>query len=359
MKKFNKKDLIIFFVILIVGILSVIFVYNDDFLYKKQIMKITSIKTIKEDSSTNTLGLNEKYYTKEIVGINTNLKNKGKKITVKYEETYSSVVTEKYRIGDKVFVGSNTIDNLKRDNYVVIMIFSFVLSIYLVGKLRGLLAILSVTLNTFVFYYGLEFYFNGMNLLLLCMLESIIFTIFSLLIAGGKNKKTFSAIISTFVSTLILLIMTLLVVSITKYSGISFNGMSYLTVPVEDVFIAELMLGGLGAIMDVSITMSSSIAELVEKDNSIKRKSLVNSGREIGKDIMGTMINVLFFTYLCSGLPIFVLALRNGFTLTNYVTTNFTLETTRFLVGSIGIVLAIPIALFISIKLLKRGEVNE
>ena len=77
--------------------------------------------------------------------------------------------------------------------------------------------------------------------------------------------------------------------------------------------------------------------------------------KEIGKDIMSTMSNVLFFTYLCAGLPIFVLALRNGFTIFNYITTNFSLELSRFLVGSIGIVLTIPISAFISIKLMKRG----
>ena len=117
----------------------------------------------------------------------------------------------------------------------------------------------------------------------------------------------------------------------------------------------ELLIGSVGAIMDVAITISSSIAELIEKNNKISVKSLNKSAKEIGKDIMSTMSNVLFFTYLCAGLPIFVLALRNGFTIFNYITTNFSLELSRFLVGSIGIVLTIPISAFISIKLMKRG----
>lgn len=153
--------------------------------------------------------------------------------------------------------------------------------------------------------------------------------------------------------------MTYIVIDISNYKGVNLNSMSFLTVPIEDVFMASLMIGGLRAIMDISITISSSISELIEKNNNIKVSTLINSGNEIGKDIFSTMVNVLFFTYLCGGLPIFVLALRNGFSLYNYISVNFSLEISRFLVGSIGIILAIPISLFISILILKRGKTYE
>lgn len=55
--------------------------------------------------------------------------------------------------------------------------------------------------------------------------------------------------------------------------------------------------------MDVAITISSSISELIQKI-IIYLLKFEKSAREIGKDIMSTMSNVLFFTYLCSGLPI-------------------------------------------------------
>lgn len=353
------KNNILAIVLLILSVASIIFAYNDDFLYKNTILKITNIETINKETSTNPLGLIETYYNQKISGKIQNGTEKGKELTVSYEETFSSVVTERYRIGDKVFVVSGSIDGLKRDQYVVLMLSVFIIAIVLVGKFRGLLAIISVALNTVLFYVGLRFYFNGFNLLTLCMLESVLFTVLSLIIAGGWNRKTFSAIISVFCSMTLLLLGSLLIVHQTNYSGISFNGMSFLTVPVEDVFLAELMIGGLGAIMDVAITMSASISELIEKDRTITIAALKKSGEYIGKDIMGTMINVLFFTYFCSGLPVFVLAFRNGFTMHNYITTNFTLEMTRFLVGGIGIILAIPISLKIAIKLLKRGTTHE
>ena len=344
-------------IIIVLSIFFLIFVYNDDFLYKKDIMKITSIKTIKEDESQNLLGIKEKYYDKEITGIITNGKNKGNNITINYEETYSSVVTEKYKVGDKVFIDNSTIDTLKRDFYISILIVIFIISIYIVGRFRGLLSIISVIINCIIFYIGLSLYFKGINIILISMLEVIVFSCISLLIAGGINKKTLSAIISVNVCVLIMLLLLLIVIKTTNYKGINFNELEYLTVPIEDILLPELIIGTLGAIMDVAITISAAISELINKDKLISTKNLYKSSKEIGKDIMSTMINVLFFTYLCSGLPMFVLAIRNGFTISNYISSNYSLEITRFLVGSIGILLAIPISTFIAIKIFKRGEV--
>lgn len=356
--KFIQKNCFIMSLVLI-SILAIFVTNHNDFLYQETILKITKIETIHKDTSTNPLGLSETYYNQKISGIVQNGIKKGTKMAINYEKTTSSVVTENYHVGDKVFVTSGSIEGLKRDQYVVFMIVFFVLSIVFVGKFRGLLAVISVCLNATLFYVGLKLYFSGLNLLMICMMESIFFTIISLLMAGGWKKKTMAAILSVLCSMIFLFIGTLILVHQTNYSGIRFDGMSFLTVPVEDVFLAELLIGGLGAIMDIAITLSSSISELIEKNPTISIKSLKKSAQMIGEDIMGSMVNVLFFTYFCSGLPVFVLAFRNGFSLHNYITTNFTLEITRFLIGGIGIVLAIPISSAIAIHVLKRGGTNE
>lgn len=351
------KNNILLIVLIIISFISLIFIYNDDFIYKKEIMKITSIKTIKEDISENLLGIKEKYYDKKITGIITNGKNKGIKKTIDYEETYSSVVTEKYKVGDKVFIDNNNIDTLKRDFYISLLVILFIIAIYIVGKYRGLLSIVSVIINCLIFYIGLYLYFKGFNIIIVCILETLLFSCISLFIAGGFNKKTISAIISVITSVIIMLLLLLIVINLTNYKGINFNELAYLTVPYEDIIIPELIIGTLGAIMDVCITMAASVSELINKDNNISIKNLYKSSKEIGKDIMSTMCNVLFFTYLCASLPMFILAIRNGFTISNYISSNYSLEITRFLVGSIGIVMSILISTFITIKIFKRGRV--
>ena len=345
------------FILIVISILLVIFTYNNDFLYKKEIMKITNIETINTTSQKNTIGLTEKYKTQKITGILTNGKNKGSYKTIEYEESYSSVVTDKYSINDKVILDKNTIDNLKRDYYIVLLCVLFIIAIYIVGEVKGLLSVISVIINSVIFYIGLILYFKGINIIFISLIEIILFAILSLFIAGGINKKTISAILSTIVSIIFILIMLIIIVTTTNYKGINFNDLAYLTVPAIDIILPELLIGSVGAIMDVAITISSSVSELIEKDKNISTYNLKKSSKEIGKDIMSTMSNVLFFTYICAGLPIFVLAIRNGYTIKNFISTNFTLELTRFLVGSIGIISSIIISTYISIKLFKRGDV--
>lgn len=342
--------------LIILAILTLIFIYNDDFIYKTEILKIEKITTADTSLSFNSLGLEEKYYDRVFEGVITNGKNKGKSRKFHYEETYSSVVTDKYKVGDKVFIVNDGVEGLKRDFYVAFLIFIFVILIIVVGEVQGILSIASVILNMIVFYIGLSLYFRGINILFLCIVEVIVFSILSLFIAGGINKKTISAIISVIVSIGILLIGILVIAKTTNYSGINFNELNFLTVPPEDIIIPELLIGTLGAVMDVAITISAAISELIEKDAKISILNLKKSSKQIGKDIMSTMSNVLFFTYLCSGLPIFVLAIRNGFSVYNYVVTNFSLELTRFLVGSIGIVITIPITTYICIRVFRRDS---
>lgn len=354
-----KKKILITIILIIISILTNIFIYNDDFLYKTSIMRITSINTTKEESNYNTLGIEEKIYTKEIQGKITNGKDKDKIMKLEYEESYSSIVTDKYQVGDKVFIKNHDIDGLKRDFYLSLLITLFIIAIFLVGEYKGLLSVLSVTINIVIFYIGLNIYFKGINLLFICIVESLLFSYLSLAISNGLNTKTKSAVTSTIVSTLILVTVSYIIIKITNYKGITFNELKFLTVPPEDIIVPEILLGALGAIMDVSITISSSISELINKNKKIKEKDLVKSSKEIGKDIMSTMTNVLFFTYLCGGLPFFILALRNGYSVYHYITNNLSLELTRFLTGSIGIIMTIPISTFISIKYMKRGDTNE
>ena len=114
-------------------------------------------------------------------------------------------------------------------------------------------------------------------------------------------------------------------------------------------------------VMDYGLAKSSNnlFRERVEDislNNKIKVDEMISSCKTIGKDILPTMINVLFYTYLCSTLSVFVLAIRNGYSVYNYITENYTLELLRFILGSISLIIAIPSSIFIGIKVYRRSK---
>lgn len=354
----NRKN-----ISLVIGILFIVFIilfsFHNDFLYSTPILKITEINLEEIEESSNPLGFTEKYYMQTITGILTNTKEKGKSVTIENECTSSDVVTETYQIGDKLLISNGEIKSLKRDAYLITITGVFIIGLLLIGHSQGFLTIVSVVMNTIIFCVGIKIYLNGMSLLFLCVLESFLFASISLLLTNGFHKKTYISIFSVFLSFTILILLTLLITQITDYQGISFNEIGFLTVPVTDVLICELLIGGLGAIMDIAITITSATNELIEKNPNISKKDLRVSLSNIGSDVMGTMVNVLFFTYFCGGLPIFVLAIRNGYTIFNFFRANFSIELSRFLIGSIGILLTIPTTILLSTNFYKRGERHE
>lgn len=124
------------------------------------------------------------------------------------------------------------------------------------------------------------------------------------------------------------------------------------------------MLTGLGAIMDVAVTISAATGEIVRKNPDVSLRKLIHSGREIGYDIMGTMINVLLFVLASSMIPMFILKMNNEIRFITIIRYHIPYDICRFLIESIGIVLAIPVSVFISsiiMKLpsLKRSDKND
>ena len=85
------------------------------------------------------------------------------------------------------------------------------------------------------------------------------------------------------------------------------------------VFLAGMFIGSLGAVMDVAISISAALFELYRKNPDISIQKLKASGIAIGKDIMGTMTNILLFAYVSGAMPILILYIKNysplGFTL--------------------------------------------
>ena len=83
------------------------------------------------------------------------------------------------------------------------------------------------------------------------------------------------------------------------------------------------------------------------------------AGRHIGQDIMGTMTNILLFSYLSGSLAMVLIYLKNANTFTYTISMNWSLEMTRALTGGIGIVLTIPITIGLMVTIFKWKGVSR
>ena len=366
--KEKRKRIISICAVIFLLMAAMVFTYNNYFLYKEDVVKITAVKNEEVYEKEGLNGEVEKYYNQEITAIIKSGEYKGKSITLNNTCSYSRVKDEGYKKGNYLFVSlsgsedklSANILSVKRDMYVMVLICVFILGIVIFAGKKGVLSIISIIMNIIIFTYALNEYVNGKDILKLCNLMIILFTMISLILASGINKQTVCAIISTLISVALIFI----IYKITKenFEQPEYMMMEYITNPehLDHIFMAGVLIGGLGAIMDVAISISVAVNELINKDKNISVKNLISSVKEIGYDIMGTMINVLFFTYMCGTIPMLILKIKNGYKFLSIIKFQIPFEIIRFLVGAIGIVVTIPISGFIAITILnKRRQVND
>lgn len=337
---------------------------NDYELYSQTIGKVTAVNDTLTKTKTGFDGTHEykeKYYNQEITVrlMNGNHQGKTAKLTNTYAE--STVYDTKYNVGNDIFVESlecasdsdtltGKISGLKRDHYIALVLTLLFGLFLLIGGKKGTLTIFSLLLNMVVFYYMLVLYNQGINILLLSIPMVIFFTAMLLFFMHGISEKTLLSFAATMITVAVTTGIATLVI---RFSSIDYTFMDYLQQPFDPVdagyiFLSELLIGCLGAIMDVVVTVIMTVNQIVSHTPDLASRALIKSCRNVGDDVVGTMINIMFFTNIAASLPFFILSMRNGIAVLTILKYHVFFELSRFLVGSIGVVLSIPISGFLA-----------
>ncbi len=370
LKNIPFKEGILYTLLILFCVISIIFVHHNEQFYERPIAEVMKADVADSEPMTDMYDNEDHLFTQHITALIKNGSYKGQSIHLTNDYSSSGAFDQEYHVGNEIFVAidehsmqsglTGTILDLKRDQTMIIIAWIFIFALLIIGKRQGLFAIISLVVNAIILSFALDLYVKhgSVNLLVISGVCALLFTIISLLLISGLNTKTYAAIISTILGTVLALIISSIVTWLTGENGLRYEEMQFLTRPYRTVFMAGLFIGSLGAVMDVSITMSSSIFALYEQDPTITIKALKSSGHEIGKDIMGTITSILFFAYLCGSIPMIILYLKNSSTLGLTLSLNLSLELARALAGGIGVVLTIPISQYTALFFINRKRVK-
>lgn len=326
--------------------------FNDKF-YNMPIGKITNVTPIHSEKVTDEQHNKDIKYKEKLTLKILNGKFEGQSATINHQYVKSQADSEAFSKNDKVLLhiskkpnDANIIEK-KRYGLVVAITGLFLLIVLIVGKKVGLQSILSLIINT-IAVIGAIYIHNQhgqISLFLLMTFAIIVSTTFTLLLVTGWHMRTLVTIVSTLIGTFLCVGVTELIIQMTGGNGIKYETMTFLTLPPKEVFLASVLIGTLGAVMDVAITISSGMYEILQRTPDITMGRWALAGRHIGQDIMGTMTNILLFSYLSGSLPMFLIYLKNANTITYTISMNWSLEVARAMTGGIGIVLTIPITI--------------
>ena len=249
---------------------------------------------------------------------------------------------------------------LVRDNYIIIIVLLFFAILVLIGRLKGLRAAITLAVTVAaVFFILIPLILKGFSPVLISVLLGIAITVMTLLVIGGTNRKSLAAIAGTSLGILIAGALALIFGTIANLTGFSSDeAIMLLYIPqnidfnFRGLLFAGIILASLGAVMDIGMSISSSMFEVAKADPAIKRKDLVAAGMNVGRDIIGTMSNTLILVYVGSSLPLILLFVAYKIPFLEIINKDMVAsEIIRALSGSIGLILTIPLTVFISASL--------
>ena len=285
---------------------------------------------------------------------------------------YGTVMPEAEE-GDKVLLLKNDfqeetdwqlIEFVKTDKLLVFGIL-FVIALLLFGRLKGFNTLLSLVFTcAAVFMVFIPSILSGKNIYLSSIIVCIYTIIMTYLIVNGINKKTLAATLGCFGGIVVSGILTIIMDKILELTGYVDEESIYLTyistetpIDLKAIIFAAILIGAIGAIMDVSMSISSSLWEVKGKSSS-SFNALFKSGMNIGRDVMGTMANTLILAYIGSSLSVVLLLSTYSTSVMHLLNREMiVVEILQALIGSFGILFTIPLTSMIAARIYTKNKI--
>ena len=225
----------------------------------------------------------------------------------------------------------------------------FVAAVVALGRWKGVAAITGLGLSVVIIVLWLiPSLLEGNPALPVAMIGASAVAYLALYVSHGVNRTSTIALLGTLASLALITVLSWLTTILADFTGVATEEASLLLTldgfDLGGLLIAGIVIGAAGALDDVTVTQASAIAEIRSADPAIDRRHLFKRGMSIGRAHVGSIVNTLVLAYLGAALPLtilFVLAQQSFGDVANGEIV--AVEIVRALVGTIGIVAAVPL----------------
>lgn len=367
----NIRNNIMYIFVLVISVLFIIIGYNlckpeifnnyEGEFYTAKVVDVVETKydEFSLDDGKSTIQNKNISFTAKLTGT----KDKDNIINVmQYIDYMYAVQPKEVMPGDKIIV-SNVLDpdteeykwqfiEHNRSDYLIWLCVLFFALIVIIGRRKGISTIISLVLTTLIiFVVYVPSILKGYNVYLSTIVISIYIIFMSIYIINGANKKTLCAIIGNVGGVLIAGMLALLMNNLLNITGVieeDYVFLMYLEtsspIDLRAIVWGSIVIGSLGAIMDVAMSIASAMHELSETMENKSFNNMLKSGMNIGRDAIGTMTNTLILAYIGGSLAtVLLLIAYNKNVLYLFNMEMIVVEVIQAIVGSIGILFAVPV----------------
>ncbi len=271
-------------------------------------------------------------------------------------------------LGDDIYVNMTVLPDgtasfsfydYQRATPMWILAIAFIGAVLILGRWRGLGAIAGLVASlAIIVKFLLPSILDGNSPVMVAIVASSVIAFIALYLAHGVNLQTSVALLGTFASLAVTALLSLLFVGWSNLTGLADESALYLTslgvnVDLQGIVLAGFVIGALGVLDDVTVTQVSAVAELHAAQPALSPRQLYRSAVTIGRDHISSTVNTLFLAYAGAALPLLLLFTQANQSVGSLAGREvIATEIIRSLVGSIGLVSAVPITTWLAVTAL-------
>lgn len=321
---------------------------------RARVIRVTDVKTQSVNGESEIVTV---YFKAQ--ALNTDRRGKTLDVIQEIDKTYA-FSPRQVEQNDKILVESYTeggetlfyFGDYVRITPLIWLLVIFCILMVVFSRMQGVKTIISLAFTCIsVFCVLIPAILNGHNIYLWSIIVCVYITVMTLCIISGFNVKALCAGIGCVSGVMCSGIVVLITDRFLNMTGLLEEESIYLyqlypdnPINLKAVIFAMIIVGAVGAVMDISMSISSSLYELRIKSPDIKPAELMKSGFTIGRDMMGTMANTLVLAYIGSSLTSVLLLVSYNANIEQVINKEMIIaEILQALAGSMGMLLTLPL----------------
>ena len=257
-----------------------------------------------------------------------------------------------------------TMSDHYRLGWEMVLAAAFALFLILFAGRTGVRAIASFVLTVLVLWKLLvPLYLKGFNPVWVGLALTLVLTVMIIALVYGFDRRCLAAVSGSFLGILVTCVLGVVFTDLFQIHGavmsysesLLYSGYQHLD--LTKIYMASIFLGASGAVMDLSVDITSAIHEVVEKRPDLSWREAVRSGLNVGRAAMGTMTTTLLFAYSGGYIALLMVFMAQGTPLDNLLNYKYVAaEIIHTVIGSFGLVTVAPLTALTSGILLTRKK---
>jgi uncharacterized membrane protein len=238
----------------------------------------------------------------------------------------------------------------QRSRPLIVLALLFVAAVIALGRFQGVRALAGLVVSAMVLFgYIFPALLDGQPPLPVALTAASVIAFAALYLAHGVNDTTSVALLGTLAALALTGILGAVFTAAAQITGVASEDQIFLLVSAEGIdlrglVLAGIIIGSLGVLDDVTVTQVSAVARLHEANPDYTVRDLYRTGVHIGRDHIASTVNTLVLAYAGAALPLLLFYSNVGIGITESITSEIiAVEIIRTLVGSIGLVSAVPL----------------